>query len=306
MINDEIDMKEFDLKAFLAARKERIDQALEEYLPAPVGLEKRVMEAARYSLFAGGKRLRPILCVQAAEVVGGTADMVMPVACAMEMIHTYSLIHDDLPAMDNDDFRRGQPTNHKVFGEAIAILAGDVLLTEAFGLIAATQNDKRVPPQKILQAIGIVTKASGYRGMIGGQVIDLECETREVDLATVEYMHIHKTGAILSACLELGALLGGGSTAEVAALVKYGQHFGLAFQITDDLLDVEGDAALMGKQPGSDLARNKKTYPALLGRAKSRESAKAHVEAALTAVSAFGEGAEPLRAIARYLLVRKA
>ncbi|MCK8602718.1 polyprenyl synthetase family protein [Desulfoferrobacter suflitae] len=306
MIDDEIDMKEFDLKAFLAARKEHIDQALEEYLPAPVGLEKSVIEAARYSLFAGGKRLRPILCIQAAEVVGGTADMVMPVACAMEMIHTYSLIHDDLPAMDNDDFRRGQPTNHKVFGEAIAILAGDALLTEAFGLIAATQKDERVPPQKILQAIGIVTKASGYRGMIGGQVIDLECETREVDLATVEYMHIHKTGAILSACLELGALLGGGSTAEVAALVKYGQHFGLAFQITDDLLDVEGDAALMGKQPGSDLAKNKKTYPALLGLAKSRESAKAHVEAALTAVSAFEEGAEPLRAIARYLLVRKA
>lgn len=302
----EIDMTEFDLKGYLAERKEVVDKALQGCLPSPIGLEKSVLEAARYSLFAGGKRLRPILCIQAAEVVGGTAEMVMPVACAMEMIHTYSLIHDDLPAMDNDDFRRGVPTNHKVFGEAIAILAGDALLTEAFGLIAMTEGDGRVPAEKILQAVNIVTKASGYRGMIGGQVIDLECEKLEVDLATVEYMHVHKTGAILSACLELGALLGGGTNQQIASLVKYGQHFGLAFQITDDLLDVEGDASLMGKKPGSDLAKNKKTYPALLGVSKSKESAKLHVEEALNAVAVFGEAAEPLRAIARYLLVRKA
>jgi len=299
-------MQDFNLKAFLAERKLLIDKKLEEYFPPLIGLEKKVVEAARYSLFAGGKRVRPILCVQAAEVVGGSYDMVMPVACAMEMIHTYSLIHDDLPAMDNDDFRRGVPTNHKVFGEAIAILAGDALLTEAFGLIADMQDDGRIPAEKILQAVRIMTRASGYRGMIGGQVIDMECEGREVDIATVEYMHIHKTGAILSACLELGALIAGGSQTDIAALTKYGQHFGLAFQITDDLLDVEGEADLMGKRPGSDIAKDKKTYPALLGISKSRESAQMHVNEALRVLSPYGDTAEPLRAIARYLLVRQA
>lgn len=299
-------MSNFDLKPFLAERKKLVDEALENYLPSVQGLEKKVVEAARYSLFAGGKRLRPILCIQSAEVMGGSYEMVMPIACAMEMIHTYSLIHDDLPAMDNDDFRRGVPTNHKVFGEAIAILAGDALLTEAFGLIAGMHEDARIPAERILRAVSVVTKASGYKGMIGGQVIDLECENRDVDIATVEYMHIRKTGAILSACLELGALLGGGSDRDVASLTKFGQHFGLAFQITDDLLDVEGDATLMGKTPGSDVAKNKKTYPALLGIPKSRESARMHVDEALKAVGSFGEPAEPLRAIARYLLVRQA
>jgi geranylgeranyl diphosphate synthase, type II len=299
-------MQVFDLKGFLTQRKQIVDKALEECLPPVSGLEKSVIEAARYSLFAGGKRLRPILCMQAAEVVGASYEAVMQVACAMEMIHTYSLIHDDLPAMDNDDFRRGMPTNHKVFGEAVAILAGDALLTEAFELVARMHDNASISAEKIIRAIRIMTKAAGYRGMIGGQIIDLECENLEVDIATVEYMHIHKTGAMLSACLELGALLGGGSEAEIAALTKYGQHFGLAFQITDDLLDVEGDVALMGKTPGSDRAKNKKTYPAILGIAKSRESARLHVEEALRAISSFSESAEPLRAIARYLLVRQA
>ncbi len=299
-------MADFNLKQFLAERKELVDKTLEKLFPSAVGLEKSVIEAARYSLFAGGKRLRPILCMQAAEVVGGALEDVMPVACALEMIHTYSLIHDDLPAMDNDDFRRGVPTNHKVYGEAIAILAGDALLTEAFGFVAGMATDRLIPAEKILQAISILTRASGYRGMIGGQVIDLESENRDVDLATVEYMHVHKTGAILAACLELGALLGGGTDQDIASLIKYGQHFGLAFQITDDLLDVEGDPQVMGKQPGSDVAKNKKTYPALLGVSKSRESAKLHVNEALNAIRSYGESAEPLRAIARYLLVRQA
>lgn len=299
-------MQPFDLKGYLAEQKQKVDSALSECLPAPVGLEKRVIEAARYSLFAGGKRLRPILCLAAAEVVGGSPEAVMPAACALEMIHTYSLIHDDLPAMDDDDFRRGQPTNHKVFGDAIAILAGDTLLTEAFGLIAGAQQNGRIPPGKVLDVIGIVVKASGYRGMIGGQVVDLECETRVVDLATVEYMHIHKTGALISASLEVGAILGGGTRDQVSSLVNYGHHLGLAFQITDDLLDIEGDAHLMGKQTGSDAANNKKTYPALLGLAASKEAARRHVEEASQALDAFDGKAEPLRAIARYLLVRKA
>ena len=298
-------MQEFDLKAFLGERKLLVDAALEKALPAAAGLEKKVIEAARYSLFAGGKRLRPILCRAGAEVVGGAIEPAMPAACALEMIHTYSLIHDDLPAMDNDDFRRGVPTNHKVYGEAVAILAGDALLTEAFEFFARSGNG-RIPAHKVLDVIRIGVKAAGYRGMIGGQMIDLECENRKVDLATVEYMHVHKTGALLSASLEIGAILGGGDESQIKTLRNYGHHLGLAFQITDDLLDVEGDAALMGKTPGSDQAKNKMTYPALLGLAQSKEAARDHVERALDALGSFGAAAEPLRAIARYLLVRKA
>jgi len=234
-------------------------------------------------------------------VVGGDVEPVLPAACALEMIHTYSLIHDDLPAMDNDNFRRGVPTNHKVFGEAIAILAGDALLTEAFEYFALSG----VSPHKVMEVIRIAVKAAGYRGMIGGQVIDLECENRKVDLATVEYMHIHKTGALLSASLEIGAVLGGGEQVQTSALKNYGHHIGLAFQITDDLLDVEGDPALMGKTPGSDAAKNKMTYPALLGIARSRDAAGEHVASSLEALAGFGVRAEPLRAIARYLLVRR-
>lgn len=299
-------MQEFDLKRYLADRKEQVEAALGKYFPLSAGLEKRVLEAARYSLFAGGKRLRPILCLAAAEVVAGPCQEVMPAACALEMIHTYSLIHDDLPAMDNDDFRRGQPTNHKVFGEAVAILAGDALLTEAFECLASLETCDRFAPDRILEVIRIVVKASGYRGMIGGQMIDLECETRTVDLATVEYMHIHKTGAILSASLEIGAILAGGKPEQVAALKRYGHHFGLAFQITDDVLDVEGDASLMGKKPGSDVAKNKKTYTALLGLSQSKQAAREHVDEAVTALGMFDSLAEPLRALAGYLLVRKA
>ncbi|MGV8075005.1 MAG: polyprenyl synthetase family protein [Syntrophobacteraceae bacterium] len=300
-------MGEFDLKVYLADRKLLVDTALERCFPEPVGLEKKVIEAVRYSLFAGGKRLRPILCLAAAEVVGGSYEVLMPMACALEMIHTYSLIHDDLPAMDNDDFRRGQPTSHKKFGEAIAILAGDALLTEAFRQMTMITHDVAgAGTERILKAIDIVAKAAGYRGMIGGQVVDFECETRETDLATVEYMHLLKTGALISASLEVGAILGGASEDQAAALKRYGHHLGLAFQITDDLLDVEGDALLMGKQPGSDAAKNKKTYPALLGVARSREAALEHVEEALKALTPFGYEAEPLLALAGYLPTRKA
>jgi geranylgeranyl diphosphate synthase type II len=297
-------MGEFDLKTYLSKRKQLVEAALEKIFPATSGLQKRVVEAARYSLFAGGKRIRPILCMAAAQAVGGVYEAVLPAACALEMIHTYSLIHDDLPAMDNDDFRRGVPTNHKVYGEAVAILAGDALLTEAFEFFAQGV-DSGVSPDKAIEVIRIAVRAAGYRGMIGGQVIDLECENQTVSLATVEYMHIHKTGALLSASLEIGAILGGGNPEQTKALKNYGHHFGLAFQITDDLLDVEGDKELMGKSPGSDAAKNKMTYPALLGITHSREAAKEHVDTALQALAVFDESAVPLRAIARYLLVRK-
>jgi len=297
-------MAEFDLKSYLGRRKQFIDAALEKIFPMVSGLQKRVVEAARYSLFAGGKRLRPILCLAAAEVVGGAIQPALSAACGLEMIHTYSLIHDDLPSMDNDDFRRGVPTNHKVFGEAVAVLAGDALLTEAFDCFALNASEG-VSADKIVEVIRIAVKASGYRGMIGGQVIDLECENQKVSLATVEYMHIHKTGALISASLEIGAILGGGSQAQIRSLKDYGHHLGLAFQITDDLLDIEGDAALMGKTPGSDAASNKMTYPALLGITQSKAAAREHVESSLEALGGFDAAAEPLRAIARYLLVRK-
>ena len=299
-------MPDFELKRYLAEQKERVDAALEKALPPSARLEKKVIEAARYSLFAGGKRLRPVLCLAAADVVGGDPAVSMPAACALEMIHTYSLIHDDLPAMDNDDFRRGRPTNHKVFGEAVAILAGDALLTEAFGLLAGLREDRSISARKVLDVIHILVKASGTCGMIGGQVIDLESENRDVDMATVEYMHVHKTGALLSASLQVGAILGGGSNDQIATLKHYGHHFGLAFQITDDILDVEGNAVEMGKTPGSDVAKNKKTYPALIGLAASKEAAREHVDGAIQALEIFNDKADPLRALARYLLVRRA
>ncbi len=299
-------MQDFDLKEYLAERKQWVEAAMEKCLPEPAGLEKNVIDSMRYSLFAGGKRLRPILCLAAAEVVGGAWQTAMPSACALEIIHTFSLIHDDLPAMDNDDYRRGKLTNHKVYGEAMAILAGDALLTEAFYIVANSRADLNIPPDRLLDAIVIISKAAGFRGMIAGQVIDMESENRDVDISTVEYMHVHKTGALISASLEVGAILGGGSQEQVAALKRYGRHLGLAFQITDDLLDIEGDAELMGKTPGSDIAKNKKTYPALLGVPATREAAKTHVEGALEALESFDEKAGPLRAIARYLLNRKA
>ena len=299
-------MPDIDLKCYLSERKQLIDEALERYAPSAVGLEKSVVEASRYSLFAGGKRLRPILCLAAADVFRAAHEPVFPIACALEMIHTYSLIHDDLPAMDDDDFRRGRPTNHKVFGEAMAILAGDALLTEAFSVIASAGQSETIQADKIIRVIAVIAGAAGYRGMVGGQVIDLESESRDVDLATVEYMHVRKTGALISASLEAGAILGGGTHQQIASLTRYGHHLGLAFQITDDLLDVEGDPDVMGKASGSDAAKNKKTYPALLGISQTREAARTHVENAVEALAVFDDKAEPLRAIARYLLIRRA
>lgn len=301
-------MESFDLKAYMAEKRQAVDEALDRFFPASSGLEKTVVEAARYSLFAGGKRVRPVLCLAAAEVAEGSVRAVMPAACALEMVHTYSLIHDDLPAMDNDDFRRGRPTNHRVYGEAVAILAGDLLLTEAFGLLAEPPavEDAVISAERRLQAVAILVRASGAQGMIAGQVIDLESEARDVDLTTVEYMHIRKTGALISASLEIGAVLSGASPEAVEALTRYGRHVGLAFQITDDLLDVEGNPEVMGKSAGSDAAKNKKTYPALVGVVRTKEIAQDHVQQAVKALDGFGHKADPLRALAHYLLIRKA
>jgi geranylgeranyl diphosphate synthase type II len=218
------------------------------------------------------------------------------------MIHTYSLIHDDLPAMDDDDLRRGVPTNHKVFGEAIAILAGDALLTEAFTLLSDTGT---LPPETALQLIRVVADAAGYRGMVGGQVVDMLCQNKPVDLEIVQYMHSRKTAALISAAAQAGALAGGGTAEQVAELAQYGGAVGLAFQIADDILDVEGDPVLLGKSTGADAARGKATYPAIMGLERSQEAAQDLINQALTALDGFGPGADPLRALASYIVTRK-
>ncbi len=293
---------DFDLKQYLEARRLMVEEALEVALPKQDGPESRVVEAMRYSLFAGGKRLRPILCLAASEAVGGEVQAAMPAGCALEMIHTYSLIHDDLPAMDDDDLRRGKPTNHKVFGEAIAILAGDGLLTEAFVLLSDYNS---LLPERAVQVIGVIAEAASYRGMVGGQVVDMLSQNKRADLETVQEMHSRKTAALIAAAAESGALAGKGSEAQVAALARYGRAIGLAFQIADDILDIEGDTELLGKTTGADEARGKVTYPAAVGLERSRQAANEMVNDALAALEGFDDRANPLRSLANYIITRK-
>lgn len=293
---------DFDLKQYLEARRLMVEEALEVALPQQDGPETRVVEAMRYSLFAGGKRLRPILCLAASEAVGGDLKTAMPAGCALEMIHTYSLIHDDLPAMDDDDLRRGKPTNHKVFGEAIAILAGDGLLTEAFVLLSDYNS---LLPERAVQVIGVIAEAASYRGMVGGQVVDILSQNKRADLETVQQMHSRKTAALIAAATESGALAGKGSEAQVAALARYGRAIGLAFQIADDILDIEGDTELLGKTTGADEARGKVTYPAAVGLERSRQAANEMVNDALAALEGFDDRANPLRSLANYIITRK-
>ncbi len=295
-----------DLKAYLEERRGLVNRALQVYLPAVRGPAFRVVEAMHYSLFAGGKRLRPILCIAAAEAVGGDPGEVLVAACALEMIHTYSLIHDDLPAMDDDDLRRGKPTCHKQFDEATAILAGDGLLTEAFHILAAAAPRYEGREAVLLEVTELLARSAGYRGMVGGQMLDLQAEGRKITLKELETVHRMKTGALLTASCRMGALLGGGNRQEVTILTGYGEKFGLAFQVTDDLLDVEGETAEMGKPAGSDERRGKATYPALLGVAAARQWAQTLVDQAVRDLEPLGAGAEPLAEIARYLLLRRA
>ena len=294
-----------DLKAYLEERRSLVNRALEAYLPAVRGPAFRVVQAMHYSLFVGGKRLRPILCLAAAAAVGGDPGEALPVACALEMVHTYSLIHDDLPAMDDDDLRRGQPTCHKKFDEATAILAGDGLLTEAFHTLAAAAPRFEGREAVLLEITELLAKAAGYRGMVGGQMLDLMAEGRKISFKELELIHRFKTGALLTAATRAGALVGGGSRVEVAALTGYGERFGLAFQITDDLLDVEGTTEEIGKPAGSDEQRQKATYPALVGLEASRQWAQRLVEEAVAELEPFQDRAAPLRELAQYLLVRR-
>jgi geranylgeranyl diphosphate synthase type II len=293
----------FDLTAYVAQHRALTDRALDIYLPDAQALPPRLHEAMRYSLFCGGKRLRPLLVFAGAEAVGGDINWVIPLACAVECIHTFSLIHDDLPAIDDDDLRRGNPTSHVVYGEAMAILAGDALLALAFDLIAECRI--HVPAERVLDAVQMVARASGTRGMVGGQVSDIESEgLTDLDEAAVASIHARKTGALLLASLLSGARLCGAAPAQEHALYTYGTQTGLAFQITDDILDLEGDAEKLGKPLGSDLKQDKATYPKILGIDASRALARRAVGTALTALKGFGPEADPLRALAHYIVER--
>lgn len=291
----------FDLSAYLVKRKEAIEVALDSALP--VIYPEKIYEAMRYSLLAGGKRLRPILCLASCELAGGTTSMAIPTACALEMIHTMSLIHDDLPAMDNDDYRRGKLTNHKVYGEDIAILAGDGLLTYAFEFIATkTEN---VPPQQVLQTIAYLGRAAGAGGLIGGQVVDVESEGKtDVSLETLNYIHAHKTGALLEACVVCGAILASASEADLQRLSRFAKNIGLAFQIIDDILDITATQEELGKTAGKDVQAGKVTYPSLWGIEESRRQASQLVADAKAQLAVFGSKALPLLAIADFITSR--
>ena len=297
-------MSGFVLQAYLTERRTLVDAALERFLPGETTPPPTVHRAMRYSVMAGGKRLRPILVIAGAEAVGGAAAMVLPTACALEMIHTYSLIHDDLPAMDDDDYRRGRLTNHKVFGDATAILAGDALLTLAFRLIADNADlvrDARV----IRDVVAEVADAAGTAGMVGGQVVDIESEGKAISAETLEYIHRHKTAALIRASLRVGARLAGGDAKAVAAITEAGSDLGLAFQIVDDLLDVEGSLEELGKTAGSDERKQKATYPGIHGREASRRQAKMLIDRAKERLGVFGQRSAPLLALADYVVERK-
>ena len=300
------DQQDFDFKAYLAAQKQLVESALDGAL-GPERPES-LREAMRYSLLAGGKRLRPILCLAACELAGGDPALAMPTAVALEMIHTMSLIHDDLPAMDNDDLRRGRPTNHKVYGDAVAILAGDALLTRAFEMVAL--RSPGVDPERLLKVVGELSLVAGAPGLVGGQVVDLECEGKQVDLETLEYIHLHKTGALLKACVITGALIGGADEAQLDSLRTYARGIGLAFQIVDDILDVTASSDVLGKTAGKDLIADKTTYPKLLGLEESRQRAKSLIQEAKASLDAFkpvsggAAQAAPLLALADYVIGR--
>ncbi len=295
------DAPAFDLKAYLTEKQQLVEAALDRILPLQE--PKTVYESMRYSLLAGGKRLRPILCLATCELAGGNVEMAMPTACALEMVHTMSLIHDDLPAMDNDDYRRGRLTNHKVYGEDIAILAGDGLLTYAFEAIAAQTHG--VPAERVLQVVAGLGKAVGGEGLVGGQVVDLESEGKtDVTVETLNYIHSHKTAALLEISVVSGAILAGADADTQARLGRFAQDIGLAFQIIDDILDITATSEELGKSAGKDLAAQKATYPSLLGLEESRRRADALIEAAKAELTPYGEKAAPLLAIADYITAR--
>jgi len=295
----------FDLKAYLKAKQQTINAALRKLWDNSESHPTLLVQAMRYPLEAGGKRLRPILCIASSEAVGGSEADVMAAACALELIHTYSLVHDDLPAMDDDDLRRGKPTCHKAFNEATAILAGDALQAAAFEVLAAAASDGRSNASKWLEVIRLIARAAGYSGMVQGQMMDISSEGKGIILRELETLHRLKTGALIEASVRIGAILGGGSPQEIAALSAYGRNIGLAFQVADDILNVEGKPEMLGKPVGSDQVHQKATYPALMGLKQAKIRACELIDSALEELRFFGKKGEPLAALARYVLERK-
>ncbi len=292
-----------DAAAYLSGWARRVEEELDRFVPK-ASEPPEMFEVMRYSLFAGGKRLRPVLCLAGCEAVGGDPESILPAACALECIHSYSLIHDDLPAMDDDAFRRGIPTNHKVYGEAAAILAGDGLQTLAFAFMASEDMEEKIPPKRHVKAIRMLAEAAGATGMVGGQLLDVWANGRGNEAARLEEIHKRKTGALLRVSVCLGGLLGGGDQAQMAALSVYGEKIGLAFQIVDDILDVEGDAKCMGKPTGSDEELDKATYPGLYGMETSKRLARSACEGALQALEIFPNGGSALASLARFIVLR--
>src|ERR1700722_2983771 len=292
----------FDLQDFLSTRTEAVNLALDKFLPPEETKPATIHKAMRYSLFAGGKRMRPALCLAAAEACGGSDKDAMPMACAVECIHTYSLIHDDLPAMDNDDFRRGKPTNHKVFGEGVAVLAGDALLTQAFEIAAQCKKLPRYPHEKIILEIA---KASGSLQLIAGQVADLEAEGKKISEAELKFIHECKTSALLCCSVRLGGMSANCPPVQLRALTNFGYHVGLAFQVIDDILDVTQTSEQLGKTAGKDVAVQKATYPAIVGLEKSRQIAAQLTARAFAALKIFKGNAVALEALAEFLLKRE-
>jgi len=290
-----------DFKKYLNSRGALVDMALDKLMPEKEEYPSIINQTMRYSVFAGGKRIRPVLVIMAAEALGYTASRVMPAACALELIHTYSLIHDDLPCMDDDDYRRGKLTNHKVYGENIAVLGGDGLLTLAFELVAKNAEVKGVTPAGVVKAIKLIADGAGTHGMVGGQVVDIISENKKVSEPVLQYIHTHKTGALIRASILAGAVLCNADEKKYKALASYGEHIGLIFQIVDDILNVVGDSKKLGKAVGSDAKRKKMTYPGLFGLKQSREEVELLCEKAKNAVKPFGKRAETMLALVDFL-----
>ncbi len=291
----------FELQQFLSTRTETVNRALDKFLPPETAKPATIHKAMRYSIFAGGKRMRPALCLAAAQACGGREQDALPLACAVECVHTYSLIHDDLPAMDNDDFRRGKPTSHKVFGEGIAVLAGDALLTQAFEIAAQCKKFPRYPHEKIILELA---RAGGSLQLIAGQVADLEAEGKNISQAELKYIHERKTSALLCCSVRLGGMSANCPPAQLAALTSFGYHVGLAFQVIDDILDVTQTTEQLGKTAGKDASVQKATYPAIVGLEKSRKIAAQLTDKAFAALKMFKGRAVALEALAEYLLKR--
>jgi geranylgeranyl diphosphate synthase, type II len=293
-----------DIKSFLEESKKLVDSFMEQLLPGKDEAPSTIHKAMRHSVFAGGKRVRPILVLASGQSLDGDREVLLHLGAAIEMMHTYSLIHDDLPALDNDDLRRGQPTCHKVFGEAMAILAGDALMTRCYQVLANLPKIQDSVKIRIISEIAVATGT--VNGMIGGQVVDLESEGKSIDAATLEYIHHSKTGALLAACVRCGALAAGANPKQLGMLSKFGNKIGLVFQIVDDILDVTSSSEMLGKTAGKDEKAKKATYPALYGIEASRKKAKELADSALRCIESFGEQANVLRSLAQFIVSRTA